>query len=287
MLLKPYFHGTTSRIGAPFWFISVLPYRPTARIVSGCIASSIRSPSMYGHSSDRDPLSGHFRGAAQRGERDIGGLALRLGALEHGAERNAHPRDHHRPRFDAPQPVDALLQLDRLDQVLELIGRRLAAQAVDLHRPRRRLHAAGVPRRIVLAGAELVEVVVAGDVLEAVQLLVGRHHARLDVGERRLAAAPSRAGAGGKPGGRWRVAAGPGQGADRAGDGRGSREAHELTAAHVDLLVGNLAGTNVARSSNQHASPRGVHPLWHGRRNTVHGCACMAKPPEDPDLFPW
>ena len=25
MLLKPYFHGTTRRIGAPFWFGSVLP----------------------------------------------------------------------------------------------------------------------------------------------------------------------------------------------------------------------------------------------------------------------
>ena len=25
MLLNPYFHGTTSRIGAPFWFSSVLP----------------------------------------------------------------------------------------------------------------------------------------------------------------------------------------------------------------------------------------------------------------------
>ena len=28
MLLKPYFQGTTRRIGAPFWFSSVLPYRP-------------------------------------------------------------------------------------------------------------------------------------------------------------------------------------------------------------------------------------------------------------------
>ena len=45
MLLKPYFHGTTRRSGAPFWFVSVLPYKPTARIVSGCIASSSRSPS--------------------------------------------------------------------------------------------------------------------------------------------------------------------------------------------------------------------------------------------------
>ena len=47
--LKPYFQGTTSRSGAPFWFGSILPYRPTAISVSGCIASSRRSPSTYGH----------------------------------------------------------------------------------------------------------------------------------------------------------------------------------------------------------------------------------------------
>ena len=46
--LKPYFHGTTSRSGAPFWAGSSCPYRPTAKSVSGCIASSIRRPSMYG-----------------------------------------------------------------------------------------------------------------------------------------------------------------------------------------------------------------------------------------------
>ncbi len=51
MLLNPYFQGTTSRIGAPFWFGSIFPYRPTARSVRGCIASSMRSPSTYGQSS--------------------------------------------------------------------------------------------------------------------------------------------------------------------------------------------------------------------------------------------
>ena len=42
-LLKPYFHGTTSRTGAPFWLGSAWPYRPKASIDSGCIASSMRS----------------------------------------------------------------------------------------------------------------------------------------------------------------------------------------------------------------------------------------------------
>ena len=48
MLLKPYFHGTTSRIGAPFWLGRSCPYSPVARRVSGCMASSMRSPSRYG-----------------------------------------------------------------------------------------------------------------------------------------------------------------------------------------------------------------------------------------------
>ena len=45
MLLKPYFHGTTSRSGAPSWFGSTSPYSPMVSSVSGFIASSSRSPS--------------------------------------------------------------------------------------------------------------------------------------------------------------------------------------------------------------------------------------------------
>jgi hypothetical protein len=45
MPLNPYFQGTISRSGAPFWFGSTLPYNPTAMSVSGCMASSMRSPS--------------------------------------------------------------------------------------------------------------------------------------------------------------------------------------------------------------------------------------------------
>src|SRR2546430_9987132 len=44
-LLKPYFQGTTTRIGAPFWFGRTWPYMPTVRSVNGWSASSSRSPS--------------------------------------------------------------------------------------------------------------------------------------------------------------------------------------------------------------------------------------------------
>ena len=56
MFLKPYFQGTTRRIGAPFWFISVFAVEADREKESGFIASSIRSPSMYGQSSP--PLAG-------------------------------------------------------------------------------------------------------------------------------------------------------------------------------------------------------------------------------------
>ena len=36
-LLKPYFHGITTRTGAPFWLGSTWPYIPTVSRVSGCM----------------------------------------------------------------------------------------------------------------------------------------------------------------------------------------------------------------------------------------------------------
>ncbi|MOA42059.1 hypothetical protein D3C78_1640810 [compost metagenome] len=43
--LKPYFHGTARRNGAPFWLGRTLPYTPNTSIASGFMASSIRKPS--------------------------------------------------------------------------------------------------------------------------------------------------------------------------------------------------------------------------------------------------
>ncbi len=48
MLLKPYFHGTASLSGAPFWLGNGLPYSPVTRMARGCKASSKRNPSTYG-----------------------------------------------------------------------------------------------------------------------------------------------------------------------------------------------------------------------------------------------
>src|SRR5207253_8182833 len=58
-------------------------------------------------------------------------------------------------------------------------GLRLRALALDLQRPRTRPQLSGMARGIVLVDAELVEVVVVGDVLERGLLLVGRGLSRL------------------------------------------------------------------------------------------------------------
>src|SRR5678816_4492734 len=47
--LKPYFHGTARRSGAPICFSAGLPYMPVTRKVSSLLASSTVSPSVYGH----------------------------------------------------------------------------------------------------------------------------------------------------------------------------------------------------------------------------------------------
>src|SRR5215216_2900250 len=52
-LLKPYFHGTTIRTGAPCCFSSGWPYIPVARNASSLVASASVRPSVYGHGSDR------------------------------------------------------------------------------------------------------------------------------------------------------------------------------------------------------------------------------------------
>src|SRR3546814_17943850 len=54
MPLKPYFHGTTRRSGAPFCCVRGLPYRPVASRASAFIPPSTPRPSVSG------PLLDHF-----------------------------------------------------------------------------------------------------------------------------------------------------------------------------------------------------------------------------------
>ena len=120
-------------------------------------------------------LARHLGRPEQRGELDERRLCRRLSPLDDLRERDANPGDHHRPRLDAAQTIDALLELNGLDEVLEMVVRRLVAEAIDLDGPGAGLQRSAIRVRIALAGAELVEVVVPRNLFESVQLLVGRN----------------------------------------------------------------------------------------------------------------
>ena len=108
------------------------------------------------------------------------------GPIDDAGQRDADPGDHHRPPFDAPEAVDPFLQLNRFDQILEMVVSWLVAQTVDLDLPWTRLQRAAKSLGIVLARPELEEIVVTGDLIERIQLLVGGDRPFLVAAQRRL-----------------------------------------------------------------------------------------------------
>src|SRR5882762_5871183 len=113
-------------------------------------------------------LSRHPRRIVQRRELDVLGARGGFEARQQLAQGKADPRHHQRPRLDAAESIDALLERPALEQVLEVEP--AAHFRLALHR-----HAPGSgPERVCVAaggflvGAELIEIVVAGDFLEPV-----------------------------------------------------------------------------------------------------------------------
>ena len=117
-------------------------------------------------------LPRHLSRVEQRRELDELCARRGLGALEHIGEREAPPRNDHRPRLHAAMPVDAIFDRRPLDEILELIVTGLVHESIDLHRPGFRAKRLGVRRGVGLARAKLVEVVVARDVLPRRGLVV-------------------------------------------------------------------------------------------------------------------
>src|ERR1019366_6434453 len=107
----------------------------------------------------------------QRGEVDILRRRLRLASLDKGRDREPDPRDHQRPRFHAPVPVNAFFEGLALEDILELPRRRLVALAFNRNAPGLRLELARIPGRIVLLDAEFVEIVIRGDLFPRVDLV--------------------------------------------------------------------------------------------------------------------
>jgi len=154
-------------------------------------------------------LSRHLGGIEQGRELDEPGTRRGLYARYEVPQREAVPRNDHGPALDAAVPVRPLFDGLSLEDVVQVVVTRLGDFAGDLDLPGARLEAPGVLRRILLAGAELVVVVVVGDALVRGRLVV--------------VAAPPRAGA--ADGGRGEVEGGETTRPPRTsgGQGRGSR----------------------------------------------------------------
>src|SRR5439155_6630426 len=130
--------------------------------------------------------------------------------------------------------------------VLEMVSRLLVALAIDRNRPRFGLELPGERRRLVFVGAELVIIVVCGDLLPGVRLLVGAERGFLISGFEVLELASMRRG---RSGAQKRL------GTDRAGDSRRScagSGADERATVPIQGLSGDFRATDVGRGSYQH-----------------------------------
>src|SRR6266849_1291687 len=157
------------------------------------------------------------------GELDVLGLPRRLHALEQILQGKAYPRNDHGPRLDAAEPVHALLE-GELQDLLYVEGLGFGAEPLDLDRPWARLQRGLQPLRVLLVRAELVEVVVGGDIFVRGQGIGQREGGvlgRLEGGELALRVRPGR----------------------RQGQRRGSPD--EGSAIEIEPLRGDLRGGNV------------------------------------------
>ena len=176
--------------------------------------------------------AGHRGPVVVRDELHVLGAALGLDELEQAAQRNAHPRDHHRPALHAAHPVDALLGRHQLQQLVDAEAARLVHQALDAQRPRRGLEPVDVFGGVALVGAELVEIVVGG------------HRAAAGGGF----GGAQRAGGEGAEG-RRRVGGGHGQ---RRGRGEAAGLGEEVAPASVNVGWRDFGGQDVGGAADQH-----------------------------------
>src|SRR5690606_37059146 len=114
---------------------------------------------------DRKALSGHLPGVVQRGELHEPCSAGWLDAPQQVTQGESLPGDDHGPAFHAAKPVDTILDLVRPYEIVEGILSGLRDLAAHLNRPRVRSKRTCIPCRVFLRGAELVVVVVGGDLL--------------------------------------------------------------------------------------------------------------------------
>src|ERR1039457_3990000 len=185
--------------------------------------------------------------AVEKGlERHIFRLRRGLHLVEQRAQRISHPRHHNRPGFHAAMPVHPLLQRRQRQDLFHSELARLVAQAFHADRPGRGLEVLGVLRGVAFIRAELVVVVVRGDVLIGVLLLAHRVLALLHVGQFR-----------------------PGQQLPRTQE-RGRHPGQKVAPVHVNMFRRDLGITDIGRLLDQHFFPSNCIPL--GWRVIPAGC---------------
>src|SRR5690606_39350441 len=87
-----------------------------------------------------------------------------LEALDEVGQGEAYPWNNHRPTLDTAQTINPLLKIMRLEDILQRIHARLGDLTFNGDRPGIDLHVAGVGLGISLVGAELIKIVIRGDV---------------------------------------------------------------------------------------------------------------------------
>ena len=161
MPLNPYFHGTTSRSGAPFWFGQHLAVEAHGERASA--DASPRRSAGPRRTATRAPGSAcpaSARGSARREELDELRLRRRLDALQQVARAGTRPTGSPSTTPRRSACGRCAPRAGAREAVVEVESLRLRDLALDRDRPRPRLERLRVARRIVLVGAELVVVVV-------------------------------------------------------------------------------------------------------------------------------
>src|SRR5262249_57503638 len=108
----------------------------------------------------------------QRLKRDELSVSLRLGTLDHIRKREANPGDHHRPTLDAAMAINALLEREGLDEIIERIIGRLVDETVNLQGPGFSGEGMGILAGVAFTGAKFVIVVVTRHIFERRRLFV-------------------------------------------------------------------------------------------------------------------
>ena len=197
-------------------------------------------------------LAAHLVGAEYGSKRDVLRLRGRGESRQHVRQGDSDPRNHHRPRLHAPQPIDVFLQAVGLHDVLVVVLARLPALSEHLDLPGLRGEIPRVAGGIALVRPELVEVVVARDVGVRGRLLIGPVGA-LDDAFELLPPGVRIRGEGGGP-------ARPEQGQAAAEERRGGEARgvpHESPPVSEHRPGGDLRGLDVVRSFDQHDALRG------------------------------